>query len=195
MPRREGTTLRVSHSATIRDVELSVPKVGMVLAVLAVLGGLGAWGYASMTMEGRLADVRNEARAIGFARGGRLPTNPQVREQVEAIALAHRVELTGLTVQAQEAEGFGPVGSLVPQLGSTLQGRQRVYEIRATATTRALLWSLTEPVEVDLSLRASVTTRPSESTVRPSVRDPGVSTDEHGGLTSDDDMGRAGRGY
>jgi hypothetical protein len=195
MPRREGTTRRAGHSATIHGVELSVPKVGMVLGVLAVIGGLGAWGYASMTMEGRLADVRNEARAIGFARGGRLPSNPQVREQVEAIALAHRVQLTGLTVQAHEAEGFGPVGSLVPQLGATLQGRQRVYEVRATATTRALLWSLTEPLEVDLSLRASVTTRPSESTVRPRVRDPGVSTDEHGGLTSDDDLGHAGRGW
>ena len=176
-------------------MELSVPKIAMVLAVMGVLGGLGAWGYASMTMEGRLSDVRNEARAIGHARGGRLPTNPEVREQVEAIALAHRVELSGLTIRAHEAEGFGPVGSLVPQLGATLQGRQRVYEIRATGTTRAMLWSLTEPIEVDLSLRMSVSTRPSESTVRPGLRDPGVSTGEHGGLTSDDDLGRAARGY
>lgn len=167
----------------------------MVLAVVATIGGLGAWGYATATMEGRLADVRNASRAIGFSRGGRLPTNPQVREQVEAIAVAHGVELTNLTVQAHEAEGFGPVGSLVPQLGSTLAGRQRVYEIRATGTTRVLVWSLSEPIEVDLSLRASLTTRPSESTVRPGARDPGVSTDEHGGLTSDEDLGRAGRGY
>lgn len=194
MPRREGTTRREGHSATIRAVELSVPKVAMVLAAVGVLAGLGAWGYASATMEGRLADVRNGARAIGYARGGRLPTNPQVREQVEALALAHGVQLTGLTVQAHEADGFGPVGSLAPQLGSTLQGRQRVYEIRATGSTRALFWSLTEPIDVDLSLRSSVTIRPSGPGARPGTHDPGASTDLHGGLTSDEDLGRASRG-
>lgn len=174
-------------------MELSVPKILMVLVAIAALGGLGAWGYASATMEGRLSDVRNEARAIGHARGGRLPTSPQVRQQVEAIALAHRVELTGLTVRTREEEGLGPIGSLAPQLSASLQGRQRVYEIRATGTTRHMLWSLTESIEVDLSLRMSVSVRPAESTVRPTIRDPGVSTDLHGGLSGDEIDVRYGR--
>jgi hypothetical protein len=174
-------------------VELEVPKLVMVLAVLAALGGLGAWGHASATMEGRLADVRNDARSIGFSRGGRLPSVAEVRAQVEAIALARGVELDALAIETREAEGLGPVGSLAPQLAGALTGRQRVYAIRATGTTHAMIWTLSEPIEVDLSLRMSVSARPAGG-ARFDAAGPGASTDERGGLVREDDLGLAGRG-
>ncbi|MBX7191445.1 MAG: hypothetical protein K1X94_05280 [Sandaracinaceae bacterium] len=168
-------------------MELSVPKVAMVLAGLAVIAGLGAWAYASSVLEGRLAAVRNEAREIGYARGGRLPTQAEVEAAVQASALAHEVTLEGLTAHPHDEEGLGGIGHLAPQLGATLQGRRRVYEIRATATTHRLLWTLTEPIEVDLSLRSSVSVRPGGgSSVRPRIEAPGASTDVHGGLSPEE---------
>lgn len=177
-----------------RRVEITAPKTVMVLVALALVGGGGAWGYASVKMHGRLADVRNESRQIGFARGGAVPSSRQVEAQVRTIAETHHVELAGLHVTAHDAEGLGPIEGRVPALGATLAGRIRVYEIRGTATTHALAWTVVEPLEVDLTLRTSVTVRGGESTVRPQIHAPGVSTDVHGGLSADEDMGGGGRG-
>lgn len=166
----------------------------MVLVALALVAGGGAWAYASAKMHGRLADVRNEAHQLGFARGGAIPTSRQVEEQVRTIAEAHQVELADLHVTSHDEEGLGPIEARVPALGATLAGRVRIYEIRGTATTQELAWTLVEPLEVDLTLRTSVTVRGGESTVRPQIHAPGVSTDVHGGLSADEDMGGAGRG-
>jgi hypothetical protein len=162
----------------------------MVAALLALVGGGGAWAYANAQMEGRLASVRNEARAIGYARGGNLPTNREVEAQVRTIAEAHRVELTALTVQMRTERGLGGIAHLAPQLAESLTGTTRVYEIRATGTTRSIAWSLTEPLEVDLSLRSSVRVRADGGggSVRPRMPSPGASTDVHGGL-SDEETG------
>lgn len=163
----------------------------MVLAVLLALGGLGGWAWASATMEGRLAAVRNEARAIGHARGGRLPSDREVRDQVEAIAAQHRVTLAALEVSSHEEEGLGRVAARVPGIGQTLSGRMRVYDIRASATTHELVFSLTEPLEVPLELRASAGLR-ARPGARPELEAPGASTDVHGGL-SPDESGVQGR--
>jgi len=166
-------------------MEITLPKIAITLAGLLVVSGGGGWAYATATMKGRLASVRNESMQIGYARGGHLPTERQVREQVEGIAAAHRVELTGLSVHAHDEQGLGRVTSLAPQLTTGLTGTLRVFDIRATATTQELLWTITEPVEVDLNLRSSVSIRGSDQggtgTVRPRIPTPGVSTDVHGG--------------
>lgn len=167
----------------------------MVLAVVTIVGGGGAWAYANAQMEGRLASVRNEARAIGYARGGRLPTNQEVEAQVRAIAEAQHVGLEGLSVQMRTERGIGGIGNLVPQLGESLTGTTRVYEIRATGTTSALAWSLTEPLAVDLSLRNSVRVRAEGGggSVQPRMPTQGASTDVHGGLSDEETGARYGQ--
>ncbi len=162
----------------------------MVLVVLGLIGGGGAWAYSSSQMSGRLASVRNEARVIGYARGGRMPTNAEVEAQVRAIAEVHHVEIAELTVLSRTERGLGAMGERAPQLNESLTGTTRVYEIRATGTTSEMLWSTTEPLEIDLSLRSSVRVRASGGggTVRPTITTPGVSTDVHGGL-SDEETG------
>lgn len=166
-------------------MEITLPKIAMTLCALLLVAGGGGWAYATATMKGRLASVRNESMQIGYAQGGHLPNERQVRQQVEGIAAAHRVELTGLTVHAHDEQGLGRATSLAPQLATTLTGTLRVYDIRATGTTHELLWTLTEPVEVDLNLRSSVSIRSVDhgatGTVRPRIPTPGVSTDVHGG--------------
>lgn len=145
-------------------------------------------------MEGRLADVRNEVRAIGYARGGRLPTDAEVRAQVETIAAAHRVALEALSVTSREEAGLGGIAAHVPQLSQALSGRQRVYTIRATGRTRAAVFSLTEPIEVELSLRAAVELRGPGRARGPDVSAPGASVDVHGGLRPDEIDVRSRRG-
>ncbi|MBN8609758.1 MAG: hypothetical protein J0L92_04210 [Deltaproteobacteria bacterium] len=169
-------------------MEITLPKAAMVLVGLVIAGGLGAWGYASSKMEGRLASVRNESRVIGYGRGGRMPTNREVEEQVQLIAVAHQVEAQGVTVQIHTERGLGGIGHLAPQLGESLTGTTRIYEIRGTLTTRELLWSLTEPLEIDLSLRSSVRVRAEGGggSVRPGTPSTGVSTDVHGGLSPEE---------
>ncbi len=151
-------------------MELTPAKIAMVLVALLAIGGGGAWAWASATMHGRLADVRNESRQIGYGRGGRLPSEAQVREQVELIAAMHEVSLEGLEVSMHEEEGLGGIAARVPQLGESLTGRLRVYDIRAYASTHALGFTLTEPLGVTLQLRASVSARVPG---RPEVRVPG----------------------
>jgi hypothetical protein len=166
-------------------VELGAGKIAMVLVAVLTVAGLGGWAWASATMEGRLAAVRNESRAIGYARGGRLPTDREVRDRVDAIAAQHRVTLTGLEVTSHEEEGLGRVAARVPGIGQTLAGRLRVYDVRASATARELVFSLTEPLEVALELRAAVGMR-SGSGAHPAIEAPGASTDVHGGLRPED---------
>lgn len=170
-------------------MEITLPKIAMVLVALGVVAGGAGWAWSSATMSGRFASVRNESMQIGPARGGRPPTDAQVRTQVEGIAAAHAVTLSDLTVRSHDEQGLGRAASLAPQLGSALTGTLRVYEIRASATTRELLWSQTEPIDVRLNLRTSVTLRgrsDGTGSVRPDVRSPGVSTDVHGGVGLDD---------
>ena len=170
-------------------MEITLPKIAMVLVAVLVVAGGGGWAWSSATMSGRFAAVRNESMQIGYARGGRIPTDALVRTQVEGIAAAHRVTLSELTVRSHTEQGLGRATSLAPQLGAALSGTLRVFEIRATATTSELLWSRTEPIDVRLNLRTSVTLRgPSDGTgsVRPDIRPPGVSTDVHGGVGLDD---------
>jgi len=168
-------------------MEITLPKLAMTAAALLAISGGAGWAYATATMKGRLASVRNESMQIGYAQGGRLPTERQVRTQVEGIAAAHQVELGSLTVHAHDEQGLGRVTSLAPQLATGLTGTLRVFDIRATGTTHALLWSITEPIEVDLNLRTSVSIRGPErgrtgaGTGRPTISTPGVSTDVHGG--------------
>ncbi len=131
------------------------PKRALVpVAILAGLGALGAWVDARVTTSARLRDVRVEVRAIGYARGGRLPTNAEVEDEVRAIARAHEVTLSSLEVSSHDEAGLGPIGALVPQLGRTIGGTSRVYAIRASGSTSMLGLSRTEAIEVDLPLRA-----------------------------------------
>ena len=164
-------------------MEITLPKILITLTGLLVVGGGAGWLYATATMKGRLASVRNESMQIGYAQGGHLPTERQVRVQVEGIAAAHQVELGNLTVHAHDEQGLGRAASLAPQIAAGLTGTLRVFDIRATGTTHELLWSITEPIEVDLNLRTSVSIRggTGTGTVRPTISTPGVSTDVHGG--------------
>lgn len=175
-------------------VELTPAKIGIILALVATVAGLGGWAWATATMEGRLANVRNEARRIGYARGGHLPTDAQVREQVEAIAAAHQVTLDALSVTSREEAGLGGIAARVPQLAGTLSGRVRVYAIRGTGRTRSLVFSRTEPIEIELSLRAAVEQQAPGRARGPGVEASGASVDVHGGLRPEEIDVRSRRG-
>lgn len=169
-------------------MELSLPKLAIVSTLLISVATAGGWMWASATMASRLAAVRNESRAIGYARGGRLPTNEDVETQVRSIAATHEVTLEDVRVTARNEQGLGPIAARVPQLGAALTGTTRVYAIEATATTHALLWSAREPISVELSLRSQVQVQVrggSGGSVRPG-EGVGASTDVHGGVSAEE---------
>lgn len=143
-------------------MEISLPKAAMVLVVLGLVGGGGAYAWAQIEMQDRVHDLHGAVGRIGHARGGRPPSDADVRAQIEALAAERRVELADLTVTSREEAGAGAVVDHVGgPLAAALSGRQRVYEIRATAHSRALAFSLTEPFEARLALRTSLELAPS----------------------------------
>jgi hypothetical protein len=142
-------------------VEISAPKAAMVLAALALVGGGAAYGWSDLQMRDRLTTVRSSIRQIGYSRGGQLPSDPEVRAQVEALAAERGVTLEGLAVSSHEEAGLGPVAALAGgPLTTTLSGRQRIYDVRATGTASELVFSRSEPIEVAISLRVSVQLAP-----------------------------------
>ena len=137
-------------------MELTPRKLVLVVVPLALLVAAGAQGWASLHARGRLRDFREAARAIGHGRGTSLPTDDAIRAQVEALAAARAITLADLRVSSHEESGLGTAAQYAPQLGQTLRGRMRVYEIRGSATTQALLFARTEPVEARVQLRAAL---------------------------------------
>lgn len=149
----------------------------MVLAVIALLGAGAAYAWAQVDMQDRVHDLHGAVGRIGYARGGRPPSDADVRAQIEALAAERRVELRDLSVTSREEAGAGAVVAHVGgPLAAALSGRQRVYEIRAIARTSALAFSLAEPFEERLALRTSLELAPG---VAPSIAaPPGRSVDD-----------------
>lgn len=148
-------------------MELSAPKAAIVLALIAALTGAGAYGYAGVRMRESFSDLRGAIGAIGYARGGALPADDDVRAQIESLAAERAITLDGLSVASHEERGLGVAATIVgaPLTGS-LAGTMRIYDVRAAARTQALFFSREEPIEVRVSLRASVRLAPPAGAAR-----------------------------
>lgn len=155
---RHGETVsreaaRARHSRGTFEAVRIEPKNVVSIVLLAGLGLLGLWAYAYVLTTTQLREVRVGARAIGYARGGRLPTDAEVEAQLRSLAEARDVVLRDVSVASHDEGGLGPIAGRVPALGGVLGGTTRVYEIRAQGTARAFGFSREEPIEVELPLR------------------------------------------
>lgn len=159
---------------------MRVGPVQFGLLVLLGLAGTAAWLWADLTMRDRLVAVRTEAAGIDPPRGFRLPSEAEVSAEVQRIAAAHDVALEGLSVRAHDEDGVSAAAARIPGI----RGRMRVYDIRATGSTRELGFSRTEPIEVAASMRLSVELAPSGA--RPGVTTSTPSVDIYGGLSAEE---------
>ena len=138
---------------------MSTTKLGVALVGSMALALGAAWAWSSMTTSGRLHDFYAGVHAIGYERGGRLPSDAQVARAVEALAAEHALELWDLSVRSHEESGLGPglSSAAAGALGSIAQGRVRIYEIRASARTSALGLSRDAAIEARIELAAGAT--------------------------------------
>lgn len=145
-------------------MEVSWQKAAMVAGVAIPVALAAAWGWSRIGGRERMRDLRAGIEAIGYARGGALPTEEDVHAQVLALAAEREVELEGLSVTSHEERGLGGAARLAAGAGVDLsaiaQGTMRVYQIRATARTRVGLFAREEAIEVRRELRASAELAP-----------------------------------
>ncbi len=131
--------------------------LGVALAVVAY--GL-AWLWAASGNDERLRAFRQAVREQGPARGGRTPTDDEVRERTEELATSGHVAVTDLSVEHEDVDGLpSALGST--QAGAAVLGavqvRSRQYTVRGRARSKTLWFTRDEPIELRFSVRLSVT--------------------------------------
>ncbi len=143
-------------------MEITPVKSLIVLAMLATLGLAVSYGWARMQVGERFHAFNAAADNIGYARGGNLPTADQVATQVSEFAAANQITLTDLHVDVHDEAGLGRIADRAPQLGATLTGSQRIYEVTGSAATQALFVTKTFPLTIRIALRNTVSVRDAE---------------------------------
>ena len=138
-------------------MELTPPRLAIIALALSIVGGSGVYGWAELRMLDTLQATRNEVDSISYERGGTVPSVARVREQVEAIAAAHGVELRGLEVVAADESGVGAVGAYV---GNVIEGRRRVFSVTAEATAHKMGFTRHDAFDVRIALRLETRVAP-----------------------------------
>lgn len=143
-------------------MEITPTKSLIVLVMLAMLGLAISYGWARVQVGDRFHAFNTAADNISYARGGNLPTAEEVRTQVSEFAMANQITLTGLHVDVHDEAGIGRIGDRAPQLGATLTGSQRIYEVTGSAEAQALFVTKTFPLTIRIALRNTVSVRGAE---------------------------------
>ena len=130
--------------------------------MLATLGLAVSYGWARVQLGDRVHAFNTAADNISYARGGILPTAEEVQTQVSAFAVANQITLSGLHVDVHDEAGLGRIGDRAPQLGATLTGSQRIYEVCGSAQTQALFVTKSLPLTIRIALRNTVSVRGAE---------------------------------
>jgi len=137
-------------------MEVTPTKSLIVLGMLATIGLACSYGWARVQVGNRFHAFNAAADNIGYARGGRLPTSEEVQTQVSDFATANQITLTNLHVEMHDEAGLGRIAERMPQLGATLTGSQRIYEVSGQAHSHALIVSRDFPLSIRIALRNSV---------------------------------------
>lgn len=130
------------------------------VAVAIVVAGL--WIYARINLADRVSRLENAIGDLGYARGGALPTEEDVRRQVADSAAAAGVEVDDVRVTVRREHGLDPAGRVLQEGAARVQGGGPVprlsmelvrYDVHAHVTADQWLWSVDETVERTVTLR------------------------------------------
>lgn len=155
------------------------PAKTVAFALVGLVGLALAYAWADVVMRHQIHDFRASIASIGYARGGRPPTDDEVREQVEALAVAHRVAMSELEVSSEEASGIGSLPSSVDEIAAAFGGRHRVYRVRAHVRVKKWDFSRDVFIEEQFALRTLVELVPARAHDAP-IRELGESTGTRG---------------
>jgi len=144
------------------------------LVILLAVAGLGAFFYARIEMESRIRDYGPGVDAIGYARGGAIPSEGEFSESARAAAHALGLEVVTLDVVRTEESGRDLGGNLMQKAMGNL-GTVRMelvrYDVRTTVIARKWFFSRTGELAVGRTYRREVTLETPDSRPPPRVSD------------------------
>ncbi|RLB48798.1 MAG: hypothetical protein DRJ42_22405 [Deltaproteobacteria bacterium] len=144
------------------------------LAIVIAVCSVGAFFYARIEMESRIRDYGPGVNAIGYARGGAIPSEAEFAESARAAADALGLEVVSLDVVRSEESGRDLGGNLMQKAMGNL-GTVRMelvrYDVRTTVIARKWFFSRTGELAVGRTYRREVTLETPNSRPPPTVSD------------------------
>jgi hypothetical protein len=139
------------------------------IVVFGILGAIafgGSWMYSGIVMDDRIKAFLDDVDTISYDRGGRVPEVTRVRQQVEQMAVTHRVGIADLSITTSTGTGLGRGGTVAQaaidarasQLGIAVPQMSAdtiTFYVRASASVGHGLRSRTQPVDSEITLRTS----------------------------------------
>lgn len=149
--------------------------IGAIAVVVVALVGAGAYVYARYELESRIRSFGSAIDRIGYARGGRIPTQDEFTADVRAKAEELGLEVLALEVTRSEERGLDATGgAMQDRMGGLGQLRMQLvrYRVDARVVARKWLFSRTGNIGVDQTYRQEVTLE------TPNARPPPAADDE-----------------
>lgn len=160
-------------------------RVALWLALLAVPSVGGAWIYARLDLDGRIARLENRLHGIEATRQGRLPKEDEVTDLLERAAAEIGLRLRNVAVSLrpvtpEELARIAPARALVEEVArrkvedllarrvpgapeetpTAIRVPLTLLEVRLVATGRKWLWSLEKAIVVRKTFRGTVAPAP-----------------------------------